>query len=242
MVSTGAVLAFDTSSFVVTVAVAREGRVLALREGGQRESSAHLLAWIDATLAAAGIARSELAGLVALAGPGSFTGLRVGLATALGIHQALGLAATAMPTFAALAAALEPGCGPALALVPALPGEWYAQVWTVHVGSVATPPVPLGEPHRLPTAELGALAAGGGAELLVAAQGVELAAAQAATGLPARTAGPLAAAAARLASLHPPCWDAAALASPLYLAPAPATPAREPKRVLAPAPRRGGSR
>ena len=62
-----------------------------------------------------------------IAKPGSFTGLRVGLATVLGLHQALGLPATALPTLEVLGC-LGPGDGSTVvAVVDALRGEWFAQ-------------------------------------------------------------------------------------------------------------------
>jgi tRNA threonylcarbamoyladenosine biosynthesis protein TsaB len=223
------VLALDTSSPTVSVALAAGERVLAWRHGGQRDSSARLLGWIEDALREAELRFSELDGLVALAGPGSFTGLRVGLATALGLHQATGLAVTTLPTLQVLAAA-APGGRRAVCLVPALPGEWFAQGW-----STDWPPTALGEPQRATTAALGAVlaqSAGGESAFLVAAPGVDLAPAVAATGAPGLVAAELAPVAARLASLHAPEWNAAKLTRPLYLAPAPATPAQAPKRVL----------
>jgi tRNA threonylcarbamoyl adenosine modification protein YeaZ len=229
-------LAIDTSSPVVSVAVGRGGSVLATRAGAQRESSARLLRWIEAILAEAGIAPGSLGGLVALAGPGSFTGLRVGLATALGLHQALGLPAATLPTLGVLAAAAPAGRR-ALAVVPALPGEWFAQPW-----SSDWPPRALGEARRVPGAALAGLLDGtpsaAGTPLLVGAPGVELAEAARAGGLAAYSTGELAPVAARLAALHPPPWDAAALTRPLYLAPPPVTVSGAPKRVLPP-PREG---
>lgn len=230
-------LALDTSAPVVSVALARGAHVVATRSGAQRESSARLLRWIDEILGEAGVAPRELGGVVALAGPGSFTGLRVGLATALGLHQALGLRAGVFPTLRVLAAAAPAGRR-ALCVVPALPGEWFAQAWCSD-----WPPVPLGEPSRVPTAELAALLEGTspahGEPLLVAAQGVELGHAAAASELAAWTADDLAVIAVRLASFHPPLWDARQLTAPLYLAPPPVTVTTAPKRVLPPG---GGAR
>jgi tRNA threonylcarbamoyl adenosine modification protein YeaZ len=215
------ILALDTASREVSVAVASADALLALRTGPQRGSSAHLVTWIDECLAEAGVALDQLAGVVALRGPGSFTGLRVGLATVLGFHQALGIAATALPTLGVLAAAMEPGAR-VLALVPAGAGDWFAQPW-----SSTWPPSALGEPQRLPAAALGAI----DAELAVVGSD-EDAAALATLAPPVRVAGPLAPVAARLAAGMAPAWDADLLRSPLYLAPAPVTVPGPPKRLL----------
>ena len=108
----GPLLAVDAGSPRVSVAVGDAGEVLAEAAETRERSSATLLAMVDGVLAEAGLRAAELAGLVALRGPGSFTGLRVGLATVLGLHQALGLPAVAVPTLGVLAA-LGPGDGTA---------------------------------------------------------------------------------------------------------------------------------
>jgi len=125
--ATGPVLVLDSGSPRVSVAVGRQGLLLAERSAEVARSSTFLLQMIDEALATAGLAPADLAGVAALAGPGSFTGLRIGLATALGLHQALGIAATALPTLAVLAAC-SPGAR-TLAAVDVLRGEWAVQEW-----------------------------------------------------------------------------------------------------------------
>ncbi|MFP5288978.1 MAG: tRNA (adenosine(37)-N6)-threonylcarbamoyltransferase complex dimerization subunit type 1 TsaB [Thermoanaerobaculia bacterium] len=125
---TGLLLALDTGSPQVSVAVGRAGGVLAERSVEIDRSSGRLLEMIGEALAEAGAKPADLGGVLALQGPGSFTGLRIGLATALGLHQALGVPATAIPTLRVLAArAAEPG--PVVAAVDALRGEWSAQAF-----------------------------------------------------------------------------------------------------------------
>src|SRR5512132_2261732 len=69
-------LAFDTATSVATAALVRDGEVL-----GERASRAvRVLADADDLLREAGKDRSELGGIVVGVGPGSFTGLRLGLA------------------------------------------------------------------------------------------------------------------------------------------------------------------
>jgi len=227
-----AVLALDTATPRVSVAIARGGLVLAQRAGAQRESSKLLIAWIDEVLAQAGLSLGNLAGAVAASGPGSFTGLRVGLATLLGFHQAIDLPVTGIPTLALLAAATPAGERVA-SLVPAGPGEWFAQVY-----ATAWPPVPQGDPRRLPAADLETWldtdldsTRTDAVDALIVATGDE-AARLTPLRCPVHVAGPLAPVAARLASLHPPAWNAAAVRSPLYLAPAPVTVPGAPKPVL----------
>jgi tRNA threonylcarbamoyl adenosine modification protein YeaZ len=146
----GLVLALDAGSPVVSVAVGHGGEVLAAGAVALQHSSTQLLVLVAEVLEAAAALPADLAGVVALAGPGSFTGLRVGLATALGLVQGLGVRAQAIPTLAALAAASEaPPGGLVIAAVDALRGEWSAQAF--RAGPV---PEPLGEMKLVPAGEL----------------------------------------------------------------------------------------
>jgi tRNA threonylcarbamoyladenosine biosynthesis protein TsaB len=90
-------------------------------------SSEGLLSGIDEVLGEAGIALDQVEGLIGLRGPGSFTGLRVGLSTLLGLHQALGIPATAIPTLEVLALATPPDSSRGATVVDALRGEWFTQ-------------------------------------------------------------------------------------------------------------------
>ncbi|MGB6336495.1 MAG: tRNA (adenosine(37)-N6)-threonylcarbamoyltransferase complex dimerization subunit type 1 TsaB, partial [Thermoanaerobaculia bacterium] len=101
-------LAVDSGSPTVSVAIGHGNEILA--EGAARiaRSSGNLLRLVDEALVAANCSIQEVEGLLGLRGPGSFTGLRVGLATLLGLHQAVAIPATAIPSFDVLAS-LAPG-------------------------------------------------------------------------------------------------------------------------------------
>ncbi|MDX1385006.1 MAG: tRNA (adenosine(37)-N6)-threonylcarbamoyltransferase complex dimerization subunit type 1 TsaB [Thermoanaerobaculia bacterium] len=137
------VLAIDAGSPVASVALAKGERILAESRSEDATSSRHLLEQVDAVLREAGCALPDLGGVVALRGPGSFTGLRVGMATVLGLHQATGVPATALPTLTVLAS-LAPAA-PVLAAVDALRGLWFHQRFDRRPGA---PPSPLGEPAQ----------------------------------------------------------------------------------------------
>ena len=66
---------------------------------------------VQEVLTEAGVGVRDLGGIAVLRGPGSFTGLRIGLATVLGLHQALGVPATAIPSLPVLAASAGVGEG-----------------------------------------------------------------------------------------------------------------------------------
>lgn len=95
-----------------------------------REHAAHLLPWIDALLAEADLPRQALDAVAFNAGPGSFTGLRIGCATAQAIAFALGLPVipvSALAVQARRAARLHPEAERLLAVIDARMGEVYWQ-------------------------------------------------------------------------------------------------------------------
>jgi len=122
------VLDTATSRLVVGLADATDGRLLAAdgEEAGHRHGQL-LLPLLDRVLAARGWAKTDIAGIIVGTGPGAFTGLRVGLATAAGIARALGRPIVGVPTGEAIvvAAAEVAGWAPAavLLLLPAGPKD-----------------------------------------------------------------------------------------------------------------------
>jgi tRNA threonylcarbamoyladenosine biosynthesis protein TsaB len=103
------ILAFDTATDVATSALVDGGEVL-----GERTSRAvTVLEDLDALLRQAGAHTRELDGLAVGIGPGSFTGVRIGLATARGMSLALGVPVAGVSTLDALAAG-APGAVPVI--------------------------------------------------------------------------------------------------------------------------------
>ncbi len=75
-----------------------------------RHASEHLLAGIESCFSRAGLSLSDCARIAVCAGPGSFTGVRVGLATAWGLGRALGCPVESVSTLEAMAeSARAPG-------------------------------------------------------------------------------------------------------------------------------------
>jgi len=112
--------------------VARDGAVLA--EGVHRESRSHtasLPLLVERVLGEAGLVLEDVEGIAVSIGPGSFTGLRVGLALAKGLAFAGGLPLVGVPTLEALAwvADAEPGTSLCAAL-DARKREVYAALFT----------------------------------------------------------------------------------------------------------------
>ncbi|MFL6033732.1 MAG: tRNA (adenosine(37)-N6)-threonylcarbamoyltransferase complex dimerization subunit type 1 TsaB [Gaiellaceae bacterium] len=100
--STVLILAFDTATSVATSALVRDGDVL-----GERATSApiRMLEDVDALLREAGLEPRDLDALAVGIGPGSFTGVRMGLAAARALALSLDIPAAGVSTLAVLAAA-----------------------------------------------------------------------------------------------------------------------------------------
>ncbi len=113
-------MAFDTATAVATSALVDGDEVL-----GERVSRAQtLLEDVDALLRQAGAHPSDLDRLAVGLGPGSFTGVRIGLAAARGLGLSLDLPGSGVSTLAALAAG-APGAQP---VIDAKRGEVFTLV------------------------------------------------------------------------------------------------------------------
>ncbi len=152
-------LAIETATTRAIVALGTsDGTLLAADawEAGHRHVE-EILARISALLARAAIGRpapGRLAGVVVGTGPGGFTGLRVGLATARGIARAAGAPLVGIPTGVALeAAARAAGAvppGPIAVLLPAGPAGRYV----VRDGTARLAPAGQDDPDLAPDAVL----------------------------------------------------------------------------------------
>jgi len=112
-------LAIDSAGAACSAALWRDGAVLAARRlVTERGHAQHLAPLVQATLEEVGCGVGLLDGVVATVGPGSFTGLRVGLALAQGIALSAGVPAWGVSSFRVHAAAA--GAGPAVPLVVAI--------------------------------------------------------------------------------------------------------------------------
>lgn len=98
---------------------------------GRRRHAESLVPAIDEALGLAGVALSDLDALAVDVGPGLFTGLRVGVATAKGLAQSLGIGILSVTSLAALAhAAFESGSRSAvLSVVDARRGQLFAALF-----------------------------------------------------------------------------------------------------------------
>ncbi|MGQ9687755.1 MAG: tRNA (adenosine(37)-N6)-threonylcarbamoyltransferase complex dimerization subunit type 1 TsaB [Desulfobaccales bacterium] len=111
----------------------------------------HLLPALDGLFQQTGRALAEVGAICVSQGPGNFTGLRLGLATAQGLALASGCLLVPVPTLEVLAAPWAGHPHPVAVLVDAKRGEVYLG----RFDCTGDFPEPVGEPERLPAAALG---------------------------------------------------------------------------------------
>lgn len=135
------ILAFDTTAAACSVALWRDGVVLqrahAVMDYGQAEA---LMPMIVDTMAAAGLAYEALDRIAVTIGPGSFTGVRVGLAAARGIAMATDKPVVGVTTMDVLAHAVPDSAGVIVA-IDTKRGDFFMQKFTSTrdaVGEIAT--------------------------------------------------------------------------------------------------------
>lgn len=112
----------------LAVAVLRDGVALASHREEGRDQAARLLPAIGDTLRAAGVERRALSLLAVTIGPGSFTGVRVGLAAARGLAVGLGLPLAGIPTTTVLLAQAERRDRLVVAAVDSRLGDWFCAI------------------------------------------------------------------------------------------------------------------
>jgi tRNA threonylcarbamoyladenosine biosynthesis protein TsaB len=146
-------LAFDTSTEFLSVAVSVGGEVRETTAAGGAQSSAALIPAIEALLAQSGLALGELDGIAFGRGPGSFTGLRTATAVAQGLGFGSGVPVLAIDTLLAVAEEAHglTGATQVVAMLDARMGEVYFAGYQREGGrwQVLQPPA-LGKPEDAP--------------------------------------------------------------------------------------------
>ncbi len=133
------ILAMDTSLGACSGAIWHDGDVIA-REliampRGQAEA---LLPMLERLRTGAGLAYAGFDRLAVSIGPGSFAGIRVGLAAARGLALALNLPLAGIGTLEVLAAGM-PGAGPVAALIDARNHQLYVQIFAQDLQPLSAP-------------------------------------------------------------------------------------------------------
>jgi len=132
------VLSIDTSADLISVALLRDREPLAARSWrAPRPRSEGALQVVTDVLVDAGVALNTVDLFAVATGPGSFNGIRGGIATAEGLALALGRPAMGVPTLDAIAHAHIGRASTLLAVLPAGRGDYYTASYATGDG---TPP------------------------------------------------------------------------------------------------------
>ena len=217
------VLAFDTSHAKGSAAVARGEEILCeIVFDAADTHSATLMPAIDSALSIAGTDISSIDLFAVTIGPGSFTGLRIGLATAKGFAAVRRRPVAVMTSLELLAAAFPYAERMVCPVIDAYKGEVYAALYDTRSGS----PVELVPPFAAEPAEAGAMLRGHG-PLILCGTGLARYAGRLLGAAPegSRAAGPkwsipsAALLALRAAYLEPAAYGGLASLEPLYIRP-----------------------
>ncbi len=151
-------LAIDTATEILSVALRVEGSHTRSYHEIRDEGLHHarmLLPMVDRLLGQAGLCPGEIDLVSCMRGPGSFTGLRIGMATAKGIASAVAgmrdlsaLPLVSVPTLDVMAAATDSSATLVMPLIDGRKGRYYAAVYSA--GTRLTEDLDL-EPRRLLT-------------------------------------------------------------------------------------------
>lgn len=130
-------LGIETSTPVCSVGLVDEERVLTCyaQNTGLRHAE-RTIAMAERAIQDAGLAAADLHGVAVGSGPGSFTGLRIGMAAAKGLCFALNLPLLTVSTLMGLAARVVFENMPVCAILDARRGEVYAGVYSLDGGTL----------------------------------------------------------------------------------------------------------
>lgn len=136
----GILLAIDTAGPRLQLALARDESADVLVEEMPTGQAERIFPAIGDLLARNNVTYADLTRLAVTTGPGSFTGVRIGLSAARGLGLALGIPVVGVPTLLALS--LTATCDALAVLLDARRGEAYFQLFS-------GPGIPVGEPQLL---------------------------------------------------------------------------------------------
>ena len=136
------ILAIESATDWLSIALLEDDQVVLCREASEtRQHASELMPLIAAGLGDCDWSIGSLDALAVSAGPGSFTSLRIGLATAKGLALGRDWPAVGVSTLEVMAASVLDGASDAsvsssvVALLDARRGEWYAGGWRADAGA-----------------------------------------------------------------------------------------------------------
>jgi tRNA threonylcarbamoyladenosine biosynthesis protein TsaB len=124
------VLAFDASTEILAVSVSTPTAAFSCQSDSGIKHAERLVPLIEAALSECGISARELGLVVCAKGPGSFTGLRIAMATAKGLCAGSGAAFVSVPTLDYLAAPLLESPEIVVPLIDARKGRVYSGIYS----------------------------------------------------------------------------------------------------------------
>ncbi|MFH2036585.1 MAG: tRNA (adenosine(37)-N6)-threonylcarbamoyltransferase complex dimerization subunit type 1 TsaB [Candidatus Zixiibacteriota bacterium] len=120
------ILIIDSSTSVLRIGLTLDSDNIAeLSNSDKYRHAEFVFKLIDQLLNDNNIIKAQLSGIIVSSGPGSFTGLRVGMASAKGIAVSLGIPIVGVSTFSAIAEPVFSIHGPSLVVIPAKRDEFY---------------------------------------------------------------------------------------------------------------------
>lgn len=126
-------LALDTSTEACSVALALDGQILVLDEVCPQQHSKRILPMLQQLLSDAGVSLYQLDGIIFGRGPGSFTGVRIGVSVAQGLAFGADLPVFGVSTLAAMAqaAAVQQNATEVIAAIDARMAEVYIAAYAL---------------------------------------------------------------------------------------------------------------
>jgi len=126
----GKILCMDTATGICSVALAEAGQLMAIQETSAKNLHAsNLTLFVEAVLKSTGVPLARLDAIAISMGPGSYTGLRIGVATAKGFCYALNKPLIAIPTLKAMALGMRLQFPPILTSVSGFTLQDEAKEW-----------------------------------------------------------------------------------------------------------------
>lgn len=127
------ILNIETSTTNCSVALSKNGELIGFKEDNSSEYShaERLHVYIDEVLKIAQVSIDQLHAIAISKGPGSYTGLRIGVSAAKGLCFALNLPLISVPTLEALAHQIEDPKGSIIAMLDARRMEVYSAIYDI---------------------------------------------------------------------------------------------------------------
>ncbi|MBT8259274.1 MAG: tRNA (adenosine(37)-N6)-threonylcarbamoyltransferase complex dimerization subunit type 1 TsaB [Bacteroidia bacterium] len=132
------ILQLETATTNCSVSLSSEGETLVFKEdyGSKYSHAERLHVYIDEVVKKAGIKLSELGAVAVSKGPGSYTGLRIGVSAAKGLCYALDIPLIAIPTLQSLASQVQEESGLIIPMIDARRMEVYSAVYNMDCSEI----------------------------------------------------------------------------------------------------------